>query len=757
MAYVNFQSSRVKEHAREEKRMARDLLLEKAEADYNKRKQVEERRKERGEDKWILPSVDARLKAEAKEMRREKKKKKKDKKEKKKKKKKRERKSSSSSTSSSSEEEQWVEKKDTAPSSREQKDPDKPSKSATNQTKERDEWMNMPGLFPCVTRDELREKTRTKSEAELKREKEKYMLDNLGQSDRELNPYWKDGGCGLPQTASSSVSLASKNVGDGGANWLRRALERAKQQAADEGRSVEDVAAERWGSLKKLESLIEEAENRTRHQRPNHREQNQYRRRGEFRKPDDNSRSQRSYASSQSSGQRSWRKKDTGSQSRSEEPRRRKSPSPSPASSSSSSDESEPAKEDASAVILTEKELNELGAKLVKAELMGNEKLAAELQMKLDAARAARKNSKQAPPTSSSKQEEETVILTRTDSRGFVRPLEQHAYPEPSGGRRKKQKVETHADGKRVRYFADDDKYSLQEMFQREKLSTVEDQNEAFAKLAAKGIGRPDSEYDMDDVFAERARMKESDGKTQARERDRAIREHKRADRALENCNRCFGSKSTMKHLIVAIGTKTYLCLPPHQSLTTGHCLIVPMFHVPCATQLDEDVWAEMQTFRKALTAMFSKMDEDVVFFETAMYLGRFPHMVLECVPMPKETGDLAPIYFKKAILECEMEWSNNKKVVDLSKKDVRRAIPKGLPYFSVDFGLEGGFAHVIEDEKLFPQNFAQEIIGGMLDLDHSLWRKQRRESFDVQCKKVVEFAKLWKPYDFTQKESSRD
>jgi hypothetical protein len=41
------------------------------------------------------------------------------------------------------------------------------------------------------------------------------------------------------------------------------------------------------------------------------------------------------------------------------------------------------------------------------------------------------------------------------------------------------------------------------------------------------------------------------------------------------------------------------------------------------------------------------KLDLDVVFFETAMYLQKFPHMILECIPMPRETGDLAPIYFK--------------------------------------------------------------------------------------------------------------
>lgn len=44
---------------------------------------------------------------------------------------------------------------------------------------------------------------------------------------------------------------------------------------------------------------------------------------------------------------------------------------------------------------------------------------------------------------------------------------------------------------------------------------------------------------------------------------------------------------------------------------------------------------------------MFLSQDEDVLFFESARQLNQFPHMVLNCVPVPKETGDMAPIYFK--------------------------------------------------------------------------------------------------------------
>ena len=42
-------------------------------------------------------------------------------------------------------------------------------------------------------------------------------------------------------------STASGVAGDGGASWLRRAYQRCIEQASEEGRSLEDIAAERYG------------------------------------------------------------------------------------------------------------------------------------------------------------------------------------------------------------------------------------------------------------------------------------------------------------------------------------------------------------------------------------------------------------------------------------------------------------------------------------------------------------------------------
>ncbi|KAJ1522720.1 hypothetical protein ONE63_001880 [Megalurothrips usitatus] len=779
--------------------------------------------------------------------------------------------SSSSSSDSEGSGNEWVEKVAETPS----KPPAAAPVASTSSASQRDEWMTAPCMFACVTREQLRA-AKEPNEKKKKEEAAKYMLDRPGQTGRELNPFWADNGTGLPSEKPpkpDSLSLNANTVGDQGVSWLRRALQRAKEQAAETGRSLEEVAAERWGSLGKLEELLSEAEGRkvTLSRKPDDRRQS-YRRdddrydkmtgeRGRrdgdrlndrrhedkkqhsdnysrnddrrfirkhddeepsvrrhhsgedrrdfrraddryssdrrqdsdrkngdddsydryrhsssdvksrlgFKKPGENDEELRDYRHNQgsSSSNRSWRKKDAAPQApvpkREEktESVRARPKSPSPSSSSSESD-AEPSTETSSVEqqpeILSDQQMNELAAKLVKAEILGNDELVLQLKKKLEVARQVRAANPKGVTAFAKpkKSENEVVILSRTDSKGFARPLQTNsAHPEPVGGRRKKEKTETHSkDGQRVRYFPDDDKYTLHDMFQKEKLTTVEDQNEMFTKLAGKD-GRQEHDFDMDDIFSERAREKESDGKLEARERGRAIQEHKRKERILDGCRWCFDGKELQRHLIVAVGSKSFMCLPPYQSLTEGHCLIIPLHHSTCATHLDEDVWDEMQDFRKALVRMFAADDEDCVLFESAMYLNKFPHMVLQCVPLPREVGDMAPIYFKKAILECESEWSTNKKLVDLSKKGLRNSVPKGLPYFAVDFGNDGGFAHVIEEEKTFPTNFAQEIIGGMLELDHNVWRKPKLENFDQQRRKVLAFSKKWREFDFTKKSNT--
>jgi hypothetical protein len=87
--------------------------------------------------------------------------------------------------------------------------------------------------------------------------------------------------------------------------------------------------------------------------------------------------------------------------------------------------------------------------------------LAEELKQKLDLARSiSLKNN----VINKIKQKEEFVLLTRTSSKGFSYPVKQAHGDKNDGRKKKREKVLTHEDGKRVRYFDDDDKYSLKSM-----------------------------------------------------------------------------------------------------------------------------------------------------------------------------------------------------------------------------------------------------------------------------------------------------
>lgn len=563
------------------------------------------------------------------------------------------------SSSNTSSEEEWVEK---------------PSESSQEECA-RDEWMSLPTNFSSSSHlDRRRDKEESKRQ---ERERQTY---NPRENVRELNPYWKDGGDGLPSASrfqkpdesNSRREYVSKSY-KSSSNW--RKTVKQDERSKNEGQSERATSSSNWRkNLTRDESNKNEDENVP------------------------------------TTSLDSWRKKVTVD---------------------------EKIESEITTNRPSEKDLNVLAAKLVKAEIMGNTKLVVELKEKLEKARASQAGN----------ETNDDVLLTRTDSKGYSRPVELTGESS-GGGKNKKRKVETHAGGERVRYFADDDKYNLKQMFENEKFSSVEEENRQFMQLA----GRISKNDDLDDVFADKIRRKDTDSKMEQRNKDRAIQEHKRTTESLDNCRLCLQSRDMPKHLMISMSENFYLSLPPQEPLTDGHCVLIPTRHVPCGTQLDENEWDDLMNFRKALVKMFAAADEDVIFFETAVHLNRFPHMSVTCVPLPREQGDLAPIYFKKAIDESETEWASNKKLISLKDRDVRRAVPKGLPYFCVSFGLQEGYAHVVEDYQLFPNNFAEEIIGGMLDLHHSKWRKPKRQSFDEQSRRVMEFSKKWKDFDFTIK-----
>jgi len=106
----------------------------------------------------------------------------------------------------------------------------------TEEKLERNEWMNTESFLPCFSNI-------NKQKFNIKEISKTKELDKPGQSNRELNPYWKDGGNGLP--LPNMEKLNNSQIMD--VNWLKKSLKRAEEQALRDNRSLEEVAAERWG------------------------------------------------------------------------------------------------------------------------------------------------------------------------------------------------------------------------------------------------------------------------------------------------------------------------------------------------------------------------------------------------------------------------------------------------------------------------------------------------------------------------------
>ncbi|KAL5857001.1 hypothetical protein ACOSQ3_004459 [Xanthoceras sorbifolium] len=228
--------------------------------------------------------------------------------------------------------------------------------------------------------------------------------------------------------------------------------------------------------------------------------------------------------------------------------------------------------------------------------------------------------------------------------------------------------------------------------------------------------GQADDEYDFEDDPSRKSRKKRGENDNKASEK--AIAKH--IWTLQERCLFCFENPNRPRHLVVAIANFTYLMLLQWEPVVPGHCCILPMQHESVTRTVDNSVWDEIRSFKKCLIMMFAKQEKELVFIETVMGLAQQRrHCLIECIPLPQEIAKQAPLYFKKAIEEAEDEWSqhNAKKLIDTSVKGLRGSIPKDFPYFHVEFGLNKGFVHVIDDEKQFKSSFGLNVIRSMLQL----------------------------------------
>lgn len=267
-------------------------------------------------------------------------------------------------------------------------------------------------MLKTYTKDDIRSK---------KEEKDKKHIDsyNPATSSRELNPYWKDGGSGLPQTVESfRKSRQFIKPSDDDNDYYSKSKHSEGSRNNGQSRSFLKYEGET-----NTDSLHENKVSKNR---------------------DSDYYKLKSYG---------W-KKDTESQKHIHVLQDDKINEKHKAQVITINKSIE--KESGNAYLSDEK-MNKLAAKLVKAEIMGDSRVANELKLKLEAAREYRKQNP------NDDKDDERVMLITTNSAGNSKPLDNPAQGDSrsKGGKRK---ADTHVSGQRTKYFGNDDKYDLAQM-----------------------------------------------------------------------------------------------------------------------------------------------------------------------------------------------------------------------------------------------------------------------------------------------------
>ncbi|KAL6717920.1 Pre-mRNA-splicing factor cwf19 [Lecanora helva] len=280
-----------------------------------------------------------------------------------------------------------------------------------------------------------------------------------------------------------------------------------------------------------------------------------------------------------------------------------------------------------------------------------------------------------------------------------------------------------------------------------------------FAERIAKDV-KFDNDLDYMDENANKLAKRVE--KSEINLKSAAISDLQKMNRILDSCPLCHHEDTATAPIapVVSLATRVYLTLPTEPEISDGGACIIPVQHRGNLLECDDDEWEEIRNFMKSLTRMYHDQGRDVIFYENAALPQKKKHAGMEVVPLPYSLGETAPAFFKEAILASDEEWTQHKKLIDtlskakngLGKSAFRRTLVKEMPYFHVWFELDGGLGHVVEDTNRWPKGdlFAREIIGGMLDKEPNVIKKQGRWS-KGDDRRTESFRKRWRKFDWTR------
>ncbi|TVY39530.1 Pre-mRNA-splicing factor [Lachnellula occidentalis] len=521
----------------------------------------------------------------------------------------------------------------------------------------------------------------------------------------ELNVHLQDLADGKKLEDLDAEHDVEYTFGDSGAQWRMTKLKAVYTQAEQSERSVDEVAIERFGGLREFDDAREE-----------HTELDRRQLYGE------------GYVGKEKPSGELFqeRKMDLGIRKGPDGSREKELPQ-------GEIVEEKPVQ---SAIQLDSTALNRMKAQVMKAK-MKHSPDAAKLEAEYNEAMASFSNN----PTPG------VIVLGKMDNRMLA-------------GTRGEVKSIDNKRGRERGLVEENEDMSIEDMVREEKRTRGQAGGDGMR--AAERIAK-DAKFDTDlDYMDENAnKLAKRVQKSEINLKNVAIGDFQKMNRILDSCQLCHQEDKGQPPVapLISLGTRVYLTLPTEPELGEGGAVIVPIQHKTNLLECDEDEWEEIRNFMKCLTRMYHDQGRDVVFYENAATPQKKMHAAMQAVPLPYSLGETAPAFFKEAILSSEEEWTQHKKLIDtaarardgLGKLAFRRSIAKEMPYFHAWFDIDGGLGHIVEDSNRWPRGdlFAREIIGGMLDIEPDVIKRQGRWSRGD--KRIDGFKKRWKKFDWTR------
>jgi hypothetical protein len=237
-----------------------------------------------------------------------------------------------------------------------------------------------------------------------------------------------------------------------------------------------------------------------------------------------------------------------------------------------------------------------------------------------------------------------------------------------------------------------------------------------------------------------------------------------------EDCFFCLSNPKLEAHMIISIGEYAYLTIakgpltkPTKQMNFSGHCLIIPVAHIPCleptgsTSIVKTALYNEILRYQVSLVKFFDSLGMATVFFQ--INKSDSVHFHIQCFPILEDfLLDFSKALEKKAKFNNDKHSHNTKLAFDMfedtederylelvnSKRDYISFI-----IFKRSISKQQIFVSEIDSSKGLDLQFGRRVLADILRTPNRAKWDKCQQSKKVEEKETEAFKELFKSYDF--------